>query len=352
MTSYSVEIPPLDEARMAAASKRQDKLLKPIGSLGVLETISVRLAGIRSGEARDLSKTAVVVFAADNNIHDESISPVPQIVTLSQSENMVRGIAGISVLTRHSGSELYVVDVGIRQDSLLKEILPRKIRMGAGNIVREDAMTPEEALKALKTGDEFAELCAQKGYGLVGAGEMGICNTSSSAAIVACLTGESPRAVTGKGVGLTDEGHEFKIRCVERAIERAKPDPNDPFGVLYKVGGIDIAAMAGFYLGCAQRRLPCVVDGFIAMAAALAAQRINPSVTDYLFASHLSEEPGYAYAAKAAGFAPMFSLAMRLGEGTGCPLAFNVIQAAEKCFNEMGTFEEGNVDDSTYIDIR
>ncbi len=350
--NYSVEISPLDEERMTAAAKRQDKLLKPIGALGALETISIRLAGIREGGAPSLSKTAVAVFAADNNIHDEDISPVPQAVTASQSISMVRGIAGISVLTRHSGSDLYVVDVGIRQEELPNEIFARKIRMGAGNIVREDAMTEDEALKALKTGGEFAELFAQKGYGLVGAGEMGICNTSSASAVVACLSGEDVRAVTGKGAGLTDEGYEYKIRCLERALERAQPDPNDPVGVLCKVGGLDIAAMAGFYLGCAERRLPAVVDGFIAMAAALAAKRINPRVTDYLFASHRSEESGYAYAARKAGLAPMFSLAMRLGEGTGCPLAFNVIQAAEKCLNEMGTFEEGNVDGSVIVDIR
>ncbi len=352
MYNYTIEIPPLDEARMALAAKRQDKLLKPIGALGELEAISIRLAGIHSNLARDINKTAVAVFAADNNIHDENISPVPQAVTASQSVNMIRGITGISVLTRHSGSDLYVVDVGIRQENLPKEIIPRKIRMGAGNIVREDAMAPEEAQRALKTGDEFAELFAQKGYGLAGAGEMGICNTSSASALVACLTGESVRSVTGKGAGLTDEGYEYKIQCLERALERARPDPDDPFGALCKVGGLDIAAMAGFYLGCAKRRLPAVVDGFIAMAAALAAKRMNPRVADYLFASHRSGEPGYASAAKAVGIEPMFSLKMRLGEGTGCPLAFNVIAAAEKCFNEMGTFEEGNVDGSTIVDIR
>ncbi len=173
MYNYTIEIPPLDEARMALAAKRQDKLLKPIGALGELEAISIRLAGIHSNLARDINKTAVAVFAADNNIHDENISPVPQAVTASQSVNMIRGITGISVLTRHSGSDLYVVDVGIRQENLPKEIIPRKIRMGAGNIVREDAMAPEEAQRALKTGDEFAELFAQKGYGLAGAGEMG-----------------------------------------------------------------------------------------------------------------------------------------------------------------------------------
>ena len=349
---FVTNIPPVDPAVIRQAEAWMDGLIKPIGSLGRLEEIAVRLAGMTGRLHNTIGKTRVVVFAADNGIHDEGITPVPQSVTAVQSANMPKGFCGISVLCCHAGSELMVVDVGIAADMTGAAVTDRKVRPGTANMAKGPAMTREQAVAAMEVGREMAYAAADEGISLLGAGEMGICNTSTSSAMLTTFTGLPVRDTTGRGAGINDMQMNRKIAAIEEALRNNNPDPADPLDVLSKVGGLDIAAMTGCFLGAAERRLPAVVDGFIAMVAALTAFRMDPGVRDYLFASHCSQEPGYRLAARELDLHPMLDMDMRLGEGTGCPLAFHLIEAATRICNEMATFEQGSVDNTDYVDIR
>ena len=342
----------LDSETMEKARARMDSLAKPIGSLGELEETAIRLAGITKSLQPELSKKAMVVFAADNGIWEEGISPIPQEVTLTQTVNMTKNLAGINVLSRYAGADLYLVDVGIRTDEPIDGVIDRKVMKGTRDMAKGPAMSREEALKALEVGRSFAKELAAQGYGLIAPGEMGICNTSSSSAVLSCLAGVPVEQVTGKGAGLDDALYRKKINAIQQAIEKNAPDAGDPLDVLAKVGGLDIAAMAGFYLGAAESRIPAVVDGFIAIVAALVAYRLAPNIREYLFGSHHSEERGYGVAREILGLYPLLNLHLRLGEGTGCPLAFFVIEAAAKIMKEMGTLEQGDIDPEVLVDIR
>jgi nicotinate-nucleotide--dimethylbenzimidazole phosphoribosyltransferase len=231
-------------------------------------------------------------------------------------------------------------------------LISRKIRKGTSNMAKGPAMSREEAISAIKTGIEMVSQLVKEGYSLFGTGEMGIGNTSTASAVAMAFLGCSSDEAVGKGVGLTEEGYTNKKSVIERAIRINKPDPCDPIDVLSKVGGFDIAGMTGCFLGAAYYRVPIVIDGFISAAAALAAYRINPMVRDYIIPSHLSEEPGYSLVINEIGLKPMLDLNMRLGEGSGCPLAFNIIEAAEAIISNMATFEEATIKDDFLIDIR
>jgi nicotinate-nucleotide--dimethylbenzimidazole phosphoribosyltransferase len=231
-------------------------------------------------------------------------------------------------------------------------LINRKIRKGTFNMSKGPAMSREEAIKAIETGIEMVSLLVKEGYSLFGTGEMGIGNTSTSSAVAMAFLGCSSEEAVGKGVGLTEEGYANKKSVIERAISVNKPDPEDPIDVLSKVGGFDIAGMTGCFLGAAYHRVPIVIDGFISAAAALAAYRINPLVKDFIIPSHLSEEPGYRLVINDIGLEPLLDLNMRLGEGSGCPLAFNIIEAAEVIISDMATFDEATIRDDFLIDIR
>lgn len=338
------KIQSLDEAVMAATQRRLDSLTKPQGSLAALERMACQLAGVQGVVRPSVPKKAVVLMAADHGVADEGVSAFPPEVTEQMVYNFVQGGAGINVLARHAGASLVLVDVGVKAD--LPPALPIehcKIRRGTANMRYCPAMTREEAVRALRVGISVANRLADEGVEAIALGEMGIGNTTASSAITSILTGATVAEVVGKGTGISGDVLTTKIRVIEEAIGRHKPDGKDALGVLTKVGGLEIGALAGVVLGAASRRILVVVDGFIAAAAVLVAYRLCPAVRPYLMASHLSEEPGHAIALRALGLEPCLRLNMRLGEGTGAAMGFLVLDAAVKILNEMATFEEAQV---------
>lgn len=345
-------IKPLDKDAVEMAWKHIDNLTKPIGSLGILEEIGARFAGITGKLHNKVKKKNIVIMAADNGVVEEGVSCAPKFITKVVTENFTRGITGVCVLAKQAGADLTIVDIGVDADFNNPKILNKKIAYGTKNIAKEAAMSYEDAIRAVEVGIEIVDKLVMDGVDLLGTGEMGIGNTTTSAAVLCALSGLSPDIVVGKGAGLTDEQHKNKINVVKKALEINKPDRNGPIDVISKVGGFDIAGLTGCFLAAAKNRVPIVIDGFISSAAALCAVRLNPLVKDYIFPSHLSAEPGAVYMMKELGLEPMINLKMRLGEGSGCPLAFMIIEAALAIVNEMGTFEEANIVNDFLIDIR
>jgi len=354
LENFIAGIKPLDEAAMKAAQARLDSLIKPPGSLGEMENIAARLAGISGQVYNDISKRCVIIFASDNGVVDEGVSAAPQAVTYVQTMNFMRGITGVAVLAKQFNTDLIVVDVGVNaeitEDSTV--IQHKKIRKGTWNIAKQPAMTREEAVQTLAVGVEAVEDAVKKGHKLIGIGEMGIGNTTTSSAVLSALTGLSPAQTTGKGAGLSEESYCNKVNVIQTALKCNNPDPSDPIDILAKVGGFDLAAMAGAYIGAAKCQVPVVIDGFISIVAALCAARLCPPVKEYMFASHASFEQGYRYAAEALGVTPYLHFGMRLGEGSGCPLMFAMMDAACAILRDMGTFEEGNIDDEYLEEVR
>ncbi|NMC32514.1 MAG: nicotinate-nucleotide--dimethylbenzimidazole phosphoribosyltransferase [Veillonellaceae bacterium] len=337
-------IKPLDENVMRKTQRYLDSLTKPQGSLAVLEKMARQLAGVQGTERPSIPEKAVVLMAADHGVAEEGVSAVPAEVTEQMVYNFVRGGAGINVLARHAGASLILVDVGVKVDLMADlPIQNRKIRYGTGNMRREPAMTREEVVKALKVGIQTANALADQGVGVIGLGEMGIGNTTASSAIVHVFTGEPVNIVVGRGTGITDRFLQHKIKIIEEAVALHQPKQDDAVDVLSKVGGLEIAAMAGVVIGAAARRVLIMLDGFIASAAVLAAYRLSPAVKPYLMASHLSEEPGHAVILRELGLEPCLRLNMRLGEGTGAALGMTILDAAIKILNEMATFDEAGV---------
>ena len=323
LRAYIEAIRPADETAMDAARRRQAQLAKPPGSLGQLEELSIRLAGVTGQVCPAMDKCRVAVFAADNGVVAEGVSCTPPSVTLQQAVNMTFRKTGMSAMAAAFGDDVAVVDVGIDGDVPPVGILDRKVRRGTGNIVREDAMTRQQVLEAMAAGMELA-----------------------------ALTGADVEAVTGRGGGLTDEGFLRKKEVLRQSLALHRPDENDVIGVLAGVGGLDLAAMTGAFLGCAHERVPAAVDGFISIAAALCAVRLCPAVRDYLFLSHDSYEVGYRIAAEELGLTPCLHLGMRLGEGSGCPLLFRVLEGACGVMRGMATFDEASIEDGYLDEIR
>ncbi len=346
------KIKPLNKEIMENATAYQDSLIKPLGSLGKLEDIAVQLSGITGLLKPVIKKKCIIVYCADNGVWAEGVSACPQNITLSQAINFTNGNSGINVLSRLAGADLRIVDIGIAADTHCPAILNRKISYGTKNMAVEAAMTNAEAIQALEVGINCVEALKEEGYQLLGTGEMGIANTSTSSAVLMALTGLSADLVIGRGAGLTMEGFEKKKRTIEQALTVNKPNPTDAIDVLSKVGGFDIAGMAGSFIGAAALRLPIVIDGFISAVAALVAVRIHPGVRSYLIPSHASAEPGYQYAMDALRLSPALLMNMRLGEGTGCALMFQIIDAAVAVMAEMDTFEKGHLVNDFMVDIR
>ena len=343
------EVLPLDRGAMTEAEEYQVRLAKPPGSLGRLEEISIQLAGITGRVHNALNKKQLLVFAADNGVVAEGVSSAPQSVTKQQTINLMRGKTGAAVLAKHFGCGLTVCDVGVNADIYESTVLNRKIAYGTQNICTGPAMTREQTLQAILTGAEIARTVDAD---VIGVGEMGIGNTTTSSAVLAVLLGADVEAVTGRGGGITEESFRKKKAVIRTAIEVNRPDRDDVVGVLSKVGGFDLAAMCGAFLGAAAARRPAVIDGLISAAAALCAVRLCPNVRGYLVPSHASFEIGYRLAMEAMDLRPLFDLGMRLGEGSGCPLAFQVLDAACAVINDMATFDEAGINDDYLDEIR
>jgi nicotinate-nucleotide--dimethylbenzimidazole phosphoribosyltransferase len=337
-------INPPDEAAMAAARARQDTLTKPAGSLGRLEELSIRLAGIQGKARPQIKRKAMITMAADHGVVDEKIGNWPREVTAQMVENFLRGGAGINVLARQAGAKIIFVDMGIAGD--LKpdpQLIVRKTGYGTKNMCLGPAMTPEQAVESIETGIEIVSSEADKGLDIVGTGDMGIGNTTASSAIFAAISGKPVEEVTGRGTGLSDEQLTHKVDVIKRALAVNKPDPSQPLDVLGKVGGFEIGGLAGVMLGAAARHLPVVIDGFISGAAAMTAMKLAPQLKDYIIAAHVSAEAGHAAMLEYLGLKPLLDLGMRLGEGTGAALGIFLAEAAARTLDEMATFAEAGV---------
>ena len=342
-------VQPLDQKAMLAAEAHQARLAKPPGSLGRLEELSVQLAGITGKVHNELPRKQLLVFAADNGVVAEGVSSAPQSVTMQQTINLTRGKTGAAVLAKRFGCGLTVCDVGVNADICESAVLKRKIAYGTQNICAGPAMTREQALQAILTGAAVAE---NVDANAVGIGEMGIGNTTTSSAVLAVLLGADVDKVTGRGGGITEESFRKKKAVIRTAIAVNRPNRNDVIDVLAKVGGFDLAAMCGAFLGAAASRRAAVIDGFISAVAALCAVRLCPLVRGYLIPSHASFEIGYRLAMEEMALRPLFDLGMRLGEGSGCPLAFQMLDAACAVMNNMASFDEAGINDDYLEEIR
>ena len=342
-------VQPLDQKAMLAAEAHQARLAKPPGSLGRLEELSVQLAGITGKVHNELPRKQLLVFAADNGVVAEGVSSAPQSVTMQQTINLTRGKTGAAVLAKRFDCGLTVCDVGVNADICESAVLNRKIAYGTQNICAGPAMTREQALQAILTGAAVAE---DVDADAVGIGEMGIGNTTTSSAVLAVLLGADVDKVTGRGGGITEESFRKKKAVIRTAIAVNRPNRDDVIDVLTKVGGFDLAAMCGAFLGAAASRRAAVIDGFISAVAALCAVRLCPLVRGYLIPSHASFEIGYRLAMEEMTLRPLFDLGMRLGEGSGCPLAFQMLDAACAVMNNMASFDEAGINDDYLEEIR
>ena len=335
------------DTRIAVEMQRRlDDKTKPRGSLGRLEEIACQVAAIRGSLDAVPPRKAVVVMGADHGVAEESVSAYPQEVTAQMLLNFARGGAAINVLARQAGARVVVVDMGVKSElPALPEIRSRRIAAGTRNFTREPAMSREEAIRALEAGIAVAEELAADGITLLGIGDMGIGNTTSSSALTAAFTGAPPAEVVGRGTGLDDDGVHRKIEVVRRALALHRPDPADAVGTLAQLGGFEIAGLAGVALGAIAARIPVIVDGFICGAAALTAARIAPAAAASMIASHRSVEAGHRAVLKAIGQRPLLDLDLRLGEGTGAVLAMSLVEAALAIVREMATFASAGVSD-------
>lgn len=343
----SADVPAFDEAAAQRARSHQEQLTKPPGSLGRLEELAVFYAGARGQfPVGPPQRARLCVFAADHGVTVEGVSPYPSSVTAAMVANFVAGGAAVSVLARANDVELRVVDVGVASPTKpagTATLVVAPVRAGTANLRREAAMTREEAARALAVGHAQAVAAVDEGIEILGAGEMGIGNTTAAAAVVCALTGQDPELVVGRGTGVDAAGLARKISVVREALALHRLDRADTLGVLAAVGGLEIAAMAGFMIGAAQRRVPVVVDGFISGTAALVATRLAPSVRAFLCFSHLSAERGARIVCEPLDARPLLDLGLRLGEGTGAALAIGLVRAAVRLQSEMATFASAGV---------
>lgn len=379
------DIKPLDMAAQEAAKKRQAALVKPPESLGELENMTIKLAGIREKLCGSLKKQIILIMSADNGICDEGVSSAPQSVTKAQTINFTRRLTGVSSMAKYFNIDLLVTDVGIKETiprELYTEktlsaivdnkILNRRIKSSTNNFAKTKAMSEQDVLEAIAVGLEVVETIKHGGYDVFGIGEMGIGNTTTSAAVLSAILGIGSEETVGRGGGLNDRSFSRKKEVVDEALMRygflhktEKTDCIDSIeiiDIISAVGGFDIAAMTGAYLGAALYRIPVVVDGYISAVAALCAERLykemiggaecDVRISDFMFASHKSAEKGYILAVEKLELQPILDLKMRLGEGSGCPLAFKILEAAQSSFELMGTFAEAEINDEYLEEIR
>jgi nicotinate-nucleotide--dimethylbenzimidazole phosphoribosyltransferase len=337
-------IKPVNAELLLQAQSVLDNKTKPPGSLGRLEEFARRIVAISGNMEPDVSKKVIFTFAGDHGIVDEGVSLYPKEVTSQMVFNFLAGGAGINVLARHAGAEVRVVDVGVDFDfEDTHGLIRKKVARGTKNFAKGPAMSQEEMLAAMRVGIELADRCKSEGMALVGTGDMGIGNTTPSSAIIAAISGIPVQELTHRGTGINNAALQNKIRVIEQGLALNKPDASDPLDVLAKVGGLEIAAIAGLVLGCAANSIPVVVDGFISTAGALIASELHPNVRDYIFAAHQSVEIGHRFMLDQISAKPILDLDLRLGEGTGGALAMTLIEAGVKILKEMATFEQAGV---------
>lgn len=340
-------IPCFDHQSANVARNRQNQLIKPAGSLGRLEEISIQIAGIQGKSNPSVRQKAVVIMAGDHGVCEEGVSAYPSDVTNQMVGGFLKGKAAINAIASYTDARIHLVDIGVNYEfEPVPNLTIRKVAKGTANMAQGPAMTQKQVMKAVAVGMEIAEEEAKKGVELVAIGEMGIGNTTASSAIISTITGVPASTVTGRGTGVDNHGLTRKVAVIKKAIEVNQPDPSDPMDVLMKLGGLEIAGMVGVILGAASHRIPIVVDGLISSAAALVAYELHPELRMFLLAGHKSVEVGQQAVFERIGIKPILDLNMRLGEGTGAVLAMNIIDAACRVLNEMGTFSEMGVDQS------
>ncbi|AOR24271.1 nicotinate-nucleotide--dimethylbenzimidazole phosphoribosyltransferase [Clostridium taeniosporum] len=342
----------VDKIVMDKAKERMDSLAKPLNSLGKLEEISIRLSGITGKIKNTLDKRAIIIMCADNGVVEEGVSSCPQSVTLSQTINFTKGFTGVAVLAKANNTDLKVIDIGINSDLKHPLVINKKIRKSTNNISRENAMTYEEAIEGILVGVEAVKNVKDNGYKIIGVGEMGIGNTTTSSSVLASLIDLDVEELVGRGAGLLDEAYSNKISIVKKAIEINKPKKDDPIDIIAKVGGFDIAGMTGVFLGAAYYKIPVVIDGLISVVSALLAFKLNSKVREYMFTSHASKEKGFKFAMNELNLEPILNLNMGLGEGSGCPLAFSIMDSACAAMNNMATFKDAEINDSYLDELR
>ncbi|MFC1714022.1 nicotinate-nucleotide--dimethylbenzimidazole phosphoribosyltransferase [Candidatus Poribacteria bacterium] len=346
LDSIIEKIEPIDQELMEEAQKRLDFLTKPQGSLGRLEELAKKLVGITREKDPKVDEKVVIVMAGDHGIVDEGVSAYPQEVTPQMVYNFIRGGAGINVLAKHVGADVVVVDMGVATD--LEDdsgIVSKKIGYGTKNFSKGPAMIRDEAVQAIEAGIEVVENIEK--LDILATGEMGIGNTTPSSAIIAAFSGCDVKEVTGRGTGVDDEGLDRKVLAIEKGLAVNKPDPEDALDVLSKVGGFEIAGLAGCVLAAAARKVPVVIDGFISTAGALIATELVPTAKEYIIASHMSQEIGHRMMLERMGLNPLLDLGFRLGEGTGAALAMSLVEAGVKILKEMATFADAGVSERT-----
>jgi nicotinate-nucleotide--dimethylbenzimidazole phosphoribosyltransferase len=337
-------IKPLDKEAMDSARTRQDTLTKPRGSLGRLEELSIKLAGIQGKALPQIRHKVIFTMAGDHGVAAEGVSAYPAEVTAQMIYNFLKGGAGINVLARQAGARVVIVDMGVAAElEPHPKLVSRKIAPGTQDMLLRPAMTQEQAVAAIETGIELVGAEVARGFDIVGTGDMGIANTTSSSAICAVMTGKPVSEVTGRGAGLSDEQLAHKIEVIQRALEANHPDPKQPLEVLARVGGFEIGGLVGVMLAAAAHRIPIVIDGFISGAAALIAVALAPRLRDFLIPAHVSVEPGHKIALRHLRLKPLLNLNMRLGEGTGAILGIFLAEAAARILAEMSTFAEAGV---------
>ena len=336
-------VTPLNNDAMEAARMRQQELTKPAGSLGRLEDIAVQIAGITGQTLPKIERKAVIVMAGDHGVTAEGVSAYPSEVTPQMVYNFLRGGAAINALAHYAGAQVVIVDIGVAADIAHPNLLSRKVAYGTANMAKGPAMTLAQMVEAITIGMDVFEAQFAQGIDLVATGDMGIGNTTASSAIAASLLRKPVALVTGRGTGINDEQLAHKIAVIESALEHNRPDPQNPFDVLMKVGGLEIAGLVGVIIAAAAHRVPVVIDGLISGAAALLTVKMNPAIRDYLLAGHTSVEQGHRLMLEHMKLAPLLDLKLRLGEGTGAVLAMSIIEAALHAHNEMATFAEAGV---------
>jgi nicotinate-nucleotide--dimethylbenzimidazole phosphoribosyltransferase len=337
-------IEPASEDHRQRAKARLDRLTKPLGSLGRLEELAADYVAMAREDLPKPPRAMIYTFAADHGVTAEGVSAYPAAVTAQMVLNFLRGGAAVNVLASHVGAEVRVVDIGVAHDfGSIPRLIASKVAAGTKNFAMDSAMTREQAIQSLEVGIGLAEQAASEGVGLLGTGDMGIGNTTASAAITAVLMRQEVSSVTGRGTGIDDDVWTRKVAVIKAAIMRHTPVPTDPVDVLAKIGGFEIGGIAGLILGAAGRRVPILLDGFIAGAAALIAVGLQPRCRDYLIASHRSVECGHAAVLQQLGLRPLLDLDLRLGEGTGACLGIGLIMASIKLLTQMATFDEAGV---------
>lgn len=337
------KIVPIDNDLLNKAQGRLDMLTKPKDSLGRLEEFAKRFVAVTGNLRPRINRKVIFTFAGDHGVAEEGVSAFPKEVTVQMVYNFLNGGAGINVLARHAGAEVVIIDIGVDFDfGDLKGLEKRKVISGTKNIRLGPAMTRDEAIECMEVGISLADEYAVEGA-IFGTGEMGIANTTPSSAMIAAFSGLPPSEVTGRGTGIDDKAFNNKVKVIEDALKVNRPDAKDPIDVLSKLGGAEIAGIAGLIIGAAAKRVPVVVDGFISTAGALVAYELKNEVKDYLFSAHNSVEKGHSVMLKRIGLRPLIDLSLRLGEGTGAALGISLVEAGVKIYNEMATFGDAGV---------